>query len=364
MSCSHATTPPSGSRRRDYSVDEYYQGVREQNRTVLARVLTLVESQSAPHQILAEQLLTRLMPHTGGSARVGITGAPGAGKSTFIDALGVYLIGRGHHVAVLTIDPSSGVSGGSILGDKTRMSRLSAESNAYIRSSPSAGTLGGVARTTRESILVCEAAGFDVVLVETVGVGQSETTVAEITDCILTLLLPGAGDELQGIKRGLLERVDVLAVNKADGENRAAAEVAARQYNSALKFLAGRDAHDAPTVLTCSARQHHGIDAVWETISRRLERMRENGQLAHRRRQQNLRALWAMVEAGILKSVRCHTAVNALRRDLEKEVLRDNLPPEVAARRILELLGIKEGERDVQDRRPSAAAAADRPSRG
>ncbi len=334
-----AAPRPSGP-RRDFSIDEYFLGVRQKNRTVLARVLTLVESQNARHQILAERLLTRLMPHTGGSARVGITGTPGAGKSTFIDALGVYLVRSGHHVAVLTIDPSSGVSGGSILGDKTRMSALSAEQHAYIRTSPSAGTLGGVARTTRESILVCEAAGFNVVLVETVGVGQSETAVAEITDCILTLLLPGAGDELQGIKRGLLERVDVLAVNKADGENRTAAEVAARQYNNALKFLAGRDAHDAPTVLTCSARERHGIDAVWEAINRRLERMRGNGQLTHRRRQQNLRSLWAMVEAGILKSVRSHAAVNALRRDLEKEVLQENLPPEVAARRILEVLGI------------------------
>src|ERR671935_611763 len=228
-------SPTPGPRRRELSVDEFYAGVLAGEVPVLARALTLVESSNPRHQPLAESLLTRLLPHTGQSIRVGITGAPGVGKSTFIEALGLHLVGRGLRVAVLAVDPSSGVSGGSILGDKTRMPRLSAAPAAYIRPSPSAGTLGGVARKTRESMLVCEAAGYQVVLIETVGVGQSETVVADMTDCFLALMLPGAGDELQGIKRGLLELVDVIAVNKADGPTQTAAELAAQQYRLALE---------------------------------------------------------------------------------------------------------------------------------
>src|SRR5262245_48542186 len=229
-------------RRRELTPEEYDAGVRAGNVAVLARALTLIESSSPRHQPVAEELLTRLLPHAGRSVRVGITGAPGVGKSTFIEALGLHLVRRGLRVAVLAVDPSSNISGGSILGDKPRMPRLSAERAAYIRPSPSAGTLGGVARRTRESMLVCEAAGYQVVLIETVGVGQSETVVADMTDCFLALMLPGAGDELQGIKRGLLELVDVIAVNKADGPTRPAAELAAQQYRQALGSLAGR--HD------------------------------------------------------------------------------------------------------------------------
>src|SRR3954449_3040485 len=221
-------------RRRELTLDEYFAGVRAGDVAVLARALTLVESSSPRHQPLAEGLLTRLLPHTGAAVRVGITGVPGVGKSTFIDALGLHLVRQGLRVAVLAVDPSSSLSGGSILGDKTRMVRLATEPAAYIRPSPSAGTLGGVARKTRESILVCEAAGYNVVLIETVGAGQSETVVADMTDCFLALMLPGAGDELQGIKRGLLELVDVIAVNKADGATRPAAELAAQQYRTAL----------------------------------------------------------------------------------------------------------------------------------
>ena len=222
--------------RRELTVDDYCAGVRAGDVAVLARALTLIESSSPRHQPLAEELLTRLLPHAGQSIRVGITGVPGVGKSTFIDALGLHLVGRGLRVAVLAVDPSSGVSGGSILGDKTRMPRLAVTPAAYIRPSPSAGTLGGVSRKTREDMLVCEAAGYNVVLIETVGVGQSETVVADMTDCFLALLLPGAGDELQGIKRGLLELVDVVAVNKADGSTRSAAELAAQQYESGAAF--------------------------------------------------------------------------------------------------------------------------------
>src|SRR5271157_4125407 len=269
-------SPILGPRRRELTVDDYYAGVRACDVAVLARALTLIESNSPRHQPLAERLLTRLLPHTGGSVRVAVSGPPGVGKSTFIEALGLYLVRRGLRIAVLAVDPSSGVSGGSILGDKTRMPRLSVAPAAYIRPSPAAGTLGGVARKTREAMLVCEAAGYQVMLIETVGVGQSETVVADMTDCFLALMLPGAGDELQGIKRGLLELVDVIAVNKADGPTRSAAELAARQYRDALHSLAGRE-DDPRVVLTCSALHGQGVDAVWEAIERRYARLAANG---------------------------------------------------------------------------------------
>jgi LAO/AO transport system kinase len=333
--------PAGGPRRRELSLDDYHDGVRAGNVAVLARALTLIESSSPRHQPLAEALLTRLLPHTGQSVRVGITGVPGVGKSTFIEALGLHLVRRGLRIAVLAVDPSSGVSGGSILGDKTRMPRLSAERAAYIRPSPSAGTLGGVARKTRESMLVCEAAGFQVVLVETVGVGQSETVVADMTDCFLALMLPGAGDELQGIKRGLLELVDVIAVNKADGLTAAAAELAAGQYRLALESLAGHGG--GPPVLTCSALQDVGVDAVWEAVARRHAALAAEGRLAERRRRQNLRWLWALVEDGLRQAVHAHPAVQAIRGDLEREVLAGSVPAAVAARRILEAFRVSKG---------------------
>ena len=330
---------PAPRRRRELTEDDYYAGVRAGDVTVLARALTLIESSSPRHLPLAERLLTRLLPHTGQSIRVGITGAPGVGKSTFIEALGLHLVGRGLRVAVLAVDPSSGISGGSILGDKTRMPRLAAERAAYIRPSPSAGTLGGVSRKTRESLLVCEAAGYNVVLVETVGVGQSETAVADMTDCFLALMLPGAGDELQGIKRGLLELVDVIAVNKADGAMRPAAELAARQYELSLQALAGRP-EDRPAVLTCSALQGVGVDAVWAAVERRHARLESSGQLAERRRRQNLRWLWALVDDQLRQAVRTHRAVRAIRDDLERDVLAGTTPAAAAARRVLEAFGL------------------------
>jgi LAO/AO transport system kinase len=332
--------PKPGSRRRAPTVDEFYAGVRAGDIAVLARALTLIESSSPRHQPAAEELLTRLLPHTGESIRVGITGAPGAGKSTFIDALGVYLVRRGLRVAVLAVDPSSGVTGGSILGDKTRMPRLATETAVYIRPSPSAGTLGGVARKTRESMLVCEAAGYQVVLIETVGVGQSETTVADMTDCFLALMLPGAGDELQGIKRGLLELVDVIAVNKADGATRAAAELAAQQYRTALQSLAGRQ-EDLPAVLTCSALEDQKVDGVWEVVENVYRRRKASGELLERRRHQNLRWLWALVEDKLCQALRHHPAVKAIRHDLELAVLAGATPAAVAARRILEAFGVR-----------------------
>jgi LAO/AO transport system kinase len=318
--------------RRELTEDEYYAGVRQGNVAILARALTLLESNSPRHQPLAERLLTRLLPHTGGSVRVGITGSPGVGKSTFIDALGLHLVRGGRRVAVLAVDPSSSVSGGSILGDKTRMPRLAAEPAAYIRPSPSAGTLGGVARKTRESLLVCEAAGYDVVLVETVGVGQSETAVAGMTDCFLALMQPGAGDDLQGIKRGLLELVDVIAVNKADGPLRTLAEVAAQQYRQAFEALGGRR-EDLPVVLTCSALDGQGVDRVWAALEQRQAWLAKNGKLAERRLRQNLDWMWSEVEDQLRQAVRSHAAVRSVREKLEQQVLTGTLPAAAAARR-------------------------------
>jgi LAO/AO transport system kinase len=310
---------------------------------ILARALTLIESSSPRHQPLAEEVLTQLLPYTGQAVRIGITGVPGVGKSTFIEAFGLHLVHRGLRVAVLAVDPSSGISGGSILGDKTRMAKLSINPAAYIRPSPSAGTLGGVARKTREAMLVCEAAGYQVVLIETVGVGQSETVVADMTDCFVALMLPGAGDDLQGIKRGLLELVDVIAVNKADGAMLSAAELAAGQYRDALRSLAGR-ADCPPGVLTCSALHRQGIDAVWEIIERRQQRLQATGELAERRRRQNLRWMWTLVEDQLRQALRTHPAVQAIRDDLERDVLAAVLPAKAAARRILEAFGILSGK--------------------
>jgi LAO/AO transport system kinase len=339
LSPRHLVTP-SSSRRRELTADDYYAGVRAGDVAILARALTLIESSSPRHQPLAEELLTRLLPHTGQSIRVGITGAPGVGKSTFIESLGLHLVRRGLRVAVLAVDPSSGITGGSILADKTRMPRLSADPAAYIRPSPSAGTLGGVGRKTRESMLVCEAAGYSVVLIETVGVGQSETMVADMTDCFLALMLPGAGDELQGIKRGLLELVDVIAVNKADGPTMPAAELAAQQYRLAVQSLATRH-EEPPAVLTCSALHQQGVDAVWDMVERRHAQLTASGELARRRRQQNLRWVWALVEDHLRHAVHTHPAVRRIRDDLEREVLAGTTPAAAAARRILEAFGIR-----------------------
>ena len=338
-----STDPSTAENRRRLSLDQYFEGVRSGDVAVLARALTLVESQNMDDQRLAEQLLSRLLPHTGNSIRVGITGAPGAGKSTFIEALGLQLTEKGKRVAVLAVDPSSGVSGGSILGDKTRMSHLSAKDNAYIRPAPSAGTLGGVAHRTRESMLVCEAAGYEAILIETVGVGQSETMVADMTDCFLALMLPGAGDELQGIKRGLLELVDVIAVNKADGETKAAAEYAAHQYEIALQSITGTaEDGSSPEVLTCSALDRTGIAEVWQAIQRRYERQAADGTLASRRGQQNLRWMWTLVEFGVQHRIQKKVGLNGFREQIEQKVISGDTPPEAAARQIMEACGLTE----------------------
>ena len=252
----------------------------------------------------------------------------------------MHLVRAGHRVAVLAVDPSSDISGGSILGDKTRMPGLAAERAAYIRPAPSAGTLGGVASKTRESMLVCEAAGYDVILIETVGVGQSETMVADMTDCFLAIMLPGAGDELQGIKRGLLELVDVIAVNKADGDTRTAAEVAAQQYRLALESLAGRS-DQAAKVLTCSALEKKNVDAVWREIEHRQAKLDCLRRTANRRKRQNVRWCWSLVEDRLRRAVRTHPTVQAIRSELERAVQSGELPPEAAARQILAAFGLK-----------------------
>lgn len=332
----------SNTGRHKLSLDQHFEGVRAGKVAVLARTLTLIESSNPFHQKQAEELLTRLLPYSGNAIRIGITGAPGVGKSTFIEAFGLYLVSIGKRVAVLAVDPSSGISGGSILGDKTRMPELSAHGQAYIRPAPSAGTLGGVANRTRESMLVCEAAGYDVVLVETVGVGQSETVVADMTDCFLALMLPGAGDELQGIKRGLLELVDVIAVNKADGETKAAAEYAAHQYEIVLKSITGHSPLKMPPdVLTCSALKRKGIEEVWQTIEHRYQQQLDAGNLSKIRTKQNLRWMWTLVEQDIQQQIRNHSEVNSMREKLERDVTSGAITPKTAARNILLALGFE-----------------------
>ncbi|TWU42875.1 methylmalonyl Co-A mutase-associated GTPase MeaB [Novipirellula artificiosorum] len=328
-------------RRRQLTADDYFAGVRDRNLSVFAQALTVIESSSPRHRPIAEELLTRLLPFTGDALRIGITGVPGVGKSTFIEALGMHLVRRGLQVAVLAVDPSSGVSGGSILGDKTRMNELASEVNAFIRPSPAAGTLGGVANKTRETMFVAEAAGYDVVLVETVGVGQSETMVCDMTDCFLALMLPGAGDELQGIKRGLLELADVIAVNKADGDNRKAAELAARQYHTALESLTGHDREKAPTILTCSARDDAGIEAVWEAIETKCQMRRDRGEFIDRRQRQNLRWLWALVDEHLRRAIHTHSAVKQIYADIEQQVLLGQMPAAAGARQIFAALGLE-----------------------
>jgi LAO/AO transport system kinase len=311
-------------------LDDYESGVRAGDRAWIARAITLVESTRPDHRAMAQDLLVRLTPATGGARRVGVTGLPGVGKSTFIDALGSGLTAAGHRIAVLAVDPSSTRSGGSILGDKTRMTRLSTDPAAFVRPSPTAGTLGGVTRATREAIVVVEAAGFDVVLVETVGVGQSETAVAEMVDTFLLLALARTGDQLQGIKKGVLELADVIAVNKADGAHADDARKAARELAAALRLLG-----PPPPVLTCSARDGTGLDAVWDALVRHHDTLAGTGELDRRRRRQQVAWVWAMVRSALLDDLRADPAVAALAPEVEQAVLDGTLTPSLAADRLL-----------------------------
>ena len=315
----------------DLSSDEYVNGVTSGNPAVLARAITLVESRKAEHRTLAQEVLNSLLPLSGGSHRVGITGVPGVGKSTFIDQLGVNLTSEGHRVAVLAVDPTSSRTGGSILGDKTRMERLAADPNAFIRPSPAGETLGGVAGATRETIVLCEAAGFDVVLVETVGVGQSETVVADMVDFFCVLMLSGAGDDLQGIKKGVLELADLIAVNKADGDNAQRSERAAADYRMALHMMTPATPTWTPPVMTCSGLADTGLREIWEQVELHRKKMQATGELEDKRRAQQVRWLFSMLEQRLHDDLRTYPEVVGRLETLEADVRSGLLTPTSAA---------------------------------
>ena len=318
-------------------VDEYVAGVRAGDRAVLGRAITLIESRRADDQVLAQAVVAALLPWTGGARRVGITGVPGVGKSSLIEALGGHLTGLGHRVAVLAVDPSSLRSGGSILGDKTRMQALARDPRAFVRPTPSLGELGGVARNTRETLLLCEAAGYDVVLVETVGVGQSEVMVAQLVDCFVVLMLAGAGDELQGIKRGILELVDVLAITKADGEGVTAAKLARAEYAAALHLMRPRHAAWTPPVLTCSAQTQEGIAGLWQAVLDHRAALDAAGVFTESRARQHEYWMERAIEAGLLERFHADPAVAGQRAALAAEVRAGRMSPDHAAARLLGL---------------------------
>jgi LAO/AO transport system kinase len=314
-------------------------GIRAGDRAVLSRAITLIESKRADHRRSAAALMQALVGATGNAVRVGITGAPGVGKSTTIDALGTMLTMQARKVAVLAVDPSSRRTGGSILADKTRMARLANDANAFIRPSPASGTLGGVAARTRETMLLCEAAGYDVVLVETIGVGQSEIAVADMTDFFLLLMLPGAGDELQGLKKGVVELADMIAVNKADGDNVARAKTAAAEYRAALHILTPRSADWSPPVITYSALTGEGVAALWGHVLDHGEKLAAAGELASRRAEQQVKWMWAMLEERLFAPLRSDRAIKAALTSLEADVAAGTLAPAAAVDKIVGMLG-------------------------
>ena len=324
----------------DADIPRFVRGIRAGERVVLARAITLIESKRLDHQKSARRLVQELLPLTGTAKRVGITGAPGVGKSTTIDALGTDLTARGHRVAVLAVDPSSARTGGSILADKTRMPRLAADPRAFIRPSPGAGAPGGVAAKTREAMLICEAAGYDVVLVETVGTGQSETAVADMTDFFLVLVLPGAGDELQGLKKGVVELADMIAVNKADGDNVKRAGLAAAEYRAALHILTPRLAEWQPPVVTYSALTGDGLPDMWDRVLDHQRRLSATGAFAARRREQQVKWMWAELHDRLRGRIASDPKLKAKLPQLERAVSEGVLSPALAVDDIVATLGL------------------------
>lgn len=337
-----SASPKRWVKRKERSVKEYVEGVLNNDRTILAQAITLVESNAAKHMDIAQQVLNELLPHVGKSVRIGITGVRGAGKSTFIEAFGTFLCERGHRVAVLAVDPSSSLTGGSILGDKTRMETLARHPRAFIRPSPSGGTLGGVHRKTRETMMLCEAAGYDIILVETVGVGQSEFVVRSMVDFFLMLVLTGAGDELQGMKRGIMELTDAIVINKADGDNKPKALAAQKEYNQFLHYLRPATPGWETKAYTCSALLGEGIEEIWRVIEKFVETTKRSGVFDMRRRHQQKDWIYSMIKDYLETSFFSHPAVKEKLPIIENNVISGKQPVTSAVRELIQVYESRE----------------------